>query len=145
MASRYFPLYNITAPVGPGKPNQADDVRLVRAIFTQLARVDSMQDWLSSIPPQASNMSVAAGFDDTLGQWILAFQKFYPRNIKADGIIDPLPSASSIALETSFKSGRVSTLAMMCNRLWRLDQRGYMRIGDEQRVPWVPDPNSWHI
>ena len=107
--------------------------------------VDSMQDWLSSIPPQASNMSVAAGFDDTLGQWILAFQKFYPRNIKADGIIDPLPSASSIALETSFKSGRVSTLAMMCNRLWRLDQRGYMRIGDQQRVPSGSGPNSWHI
>lgn len=103
-----------------------------------------MQDWLANVPPQASNMSVTSTFDNTLGQWILAFQKLYPRNLKADGIIDPLPNASSIALETSFKSGRISTLAMMCNRLWRLDQRSYLRIGDELRVPWVPDPNSWH-
>src|SRR5271170_2638158 len=130
MAARYFPLYNVSAPVGPGKPNLVDDVRLVRALFTQLARVESGQDWLGNVPPQASNMSVTSTFDDTLGQWILAFQKFFPRHLKLDGIIDPLPNASALSLETSFKSGRPSTLAMMCNRLWRFDQRGYMRIGD---------------
>jgi hypothetical protein len=144
MASRHFPLYNVSGSVGLGKPNRADDVQLVRAIFTQLARVEFGDNWLAKIPTQASNMLVTSAFDDTLGQWILAFQKFYAPTLKVDGIIDPLPNASSIALETNFKSGRISTLAMMCNRLWRLDQHSYMRIGDEQRVPWVPDPSSWH-
>jgi hypothetical protein len=144
MPSRHLPLYNISAPVGPGKSNLPDDVRLVRAIFTQLARVEFGDNWLAKIPQQASNMSVTNTFDDTLGQWILAFQKFYPTALKPDGIIDPLPNASPIALETNFKSGKISTLAMMCNRLWRIDQRSYLRIGDEQHVPWVPDPNSWH-
>jgi hypothetical protein len=107
-----------------------------------------MQDWLANVPPQASNMRVSDQFDDTLEQWILAIQQFYVKNlgghVKADGIIDPMPMASSIDLATTFKSGRISTLSVMCNRLWRLDQRASMRIGDEQRVPWVPDPNSWH-
>jgi hypothetical protein len=89
-------------------------------------------------------MSCTGTFDDTLGQGILAFQKFFPQFLKPDGLIDPLPSASALSLKTSFKSGRLSTLAMMCKRLWRIDQRSYMRIGNEQRVPWVPDPNSWH-
>ena len=142
MASRLFPLYNIDHPVGPGKPNRQDDVRLVQALFIEASRFD-VNDWLREVPPQSRSLATSGRFDETLAIWILTFQgwaakNFGRANFKVDGIIDPMPFASSIDVSATFKSGRHSTLGFLCNRVWRYDRNAYMRIGDAYHVPWIP-------
>ena len=144
MAKRFFPLYNIDQPVGPGKPNKHDDVRLVQALFIEVSRFDA-NDWLRDVPAQARSLTTSGLFDDTLKQWILAFQRWAVKNFgggdnfKADGIIDPMPMATTIDVSLRFKSGRHSTLAFLCNRLWRYNRNAYLRIGDDYHMTWVPE------
>jgi hypothetical protein len=71
----------------------------------------------------------------TLQRW--AVKGYGAANFKADGIIDPMP-IHSIAVSPKFSSGRISTLAFLCNRLWRYNRDVYLRIGDDYRVPWIP-------
>ena len=143
MAKRFFPIYNIDAPVGPGKTNRNDDVRLVQNLLIELSRF-AATDWVASIPPQQRTLSTTGRFDDLLELWIKSYQnwlvKGYGGNsvFMADGIIDPLPT-HSITANTSFNSGRIATLAMLCNQLWRYDHNVYMRIGEQDRLPWIPD------
>jgi hypothetical protein len=118
---------------------------LVQAIFIELTRFDS-NDWFQNVPAQSKVLATNGKFDDTLAKWIMAFQQFYAVNfagsvhIKTDGIIDPLPAASSINVAVTFKSGRTATLSLMCNRLWKWDKRAYLAIGDAYRIPWIPEP-----
>ena len=140
MPSRLFPLYNIDQPVGPGKPNKPDDVRLVQALLIEVSRFDA-HIWLQDVPAQARSLKTSGSFDDTLGQWIWALQRWAVKNFgnfKADGIIDPMRMTSTIDVSVQFKSGRNSTLGLLCNRLWRYNRNAYMRIGDDYRVPWIP-------
>jgi hypothetical protein len=142
MASRFFPLYNIDQPVGPGKPNRPDDVRLVQALFIEVSRFDA-NDWFKELPPGARSLATTGLFDDTLKQWIEVFQRWAAgnsgkRKFKTDGIVDPMPGPSSIAVSPTFASGRLSTLGFLCNRLWRFNRDAYLRIGDAYRIPWIP-------
>jgi hypothetical protein len=145
MPSRFFPIYNIDQPVGPGKANKPDDVRLVQALLVELSRFDRAL-WISQIPKEALVLATTGVFDGVLEQWILALQKWLVSNFggaanwKADGVIDPMPLVGSISTVAKFKSGRISTLSMICNRLWKYDRDAYVRIGDEYRVPWIPSP-----
>src|SRR5262249_29137603 len=75
MASRFFPLYNIDKPVGPGKPNLPDDVRLVQALFIEVSRFDAF-DWVQDIPPQSRTLTTSGVWDDNLKEWILALQRW---------------------------------------------------------------------
>jgi hypothetical protein len=143
MSSRLFPLYNIDQPVGPGKPNMPDDVRLVQALLIELSRFDGSL-WVQDVPAQTRSLATSGSFSDTLGQWILALQRWAVKNFgggsnfKADGIIHPMPMASTIDVSTHFKSGRISILSFVCNRLWKYNRDAYLRIGDDYRVPWIP-------
>ena len=143
MSKRFFHIYNIDAPVGPGKTNRNDDVRLVQNLLIELSRF-AANDWVASIPPQQRNLSTTGRFDDLLELWIKAYQNWLVKGFggssvfMADGIIDPLPT-HSITANTSFNSGRIATLAMLCNQLWRYDHNVYMRIGEQDRLPWIPD------
>jgi hypothetical protein len=142
MPSRFFPLYNIDQPIGPGQPNKRDDVRLVQALFIEVSRFD-VNDWFQEVPQQARSLKTSGVFDENLKQWILALQRWSVKSygsasFKADGIIHPMP-IQNIALTPHFKSGRISTLAFLCNRLWRWNRAAYLRIGDDYNVPWVPE------
>src|SRR5262245_11132922 len=147
MPSRFFPLYNIDQPIGPGMPNKLDDVLLVQALFIEVSRFDA-NDWLQDIPIDSRSLSTSGIFDDTLKQWIWAFQRWAVKRyggsfFKADGIIHPMPVASPIDLSVQFKSGRHSTLAFLCNRLWRHNRQAYLKIGDDYNVPWLPE--GWKL
>lgn len=141
MPVRFFPLYNIDQPVGPGQPNKTDDVRLVQALFIEVSRYDTI-DWLPDLPADSRTLATTGVFDDTLALWITTFQKWAVRtwgaaNFKADGVIDPM-LAMSIAVNPQFKGHHYSTLGYLCNRLWRWNRDAYLRIGDDYRIPWVP-------
>lgn len=140
MPSRYFPMYNIDQPVGPNKPNQPDDVRLIQALFIEIARFDA-KDWLANVPVENRMLTTSGLFDDTLRCWILEFQTWHKKAfglpVVDDGIIDPMP-IDSIAVSPHFKTGVISTLAFLCNRLWRWNRSVYLRIGDDYHVRWVP-------
>ena len=147
MPSRFFPLYNIDLPVGPRMPNKLDDVLLVQALFIEVSRFDA-NDWLRDIPTESWSLATSGIFDDTLKQWIWAFQRWELKNfpgapLKVDGIIHPMPKASPIDLSVHFKSGRISTLSLLCNRLWRHNRQAYLKIGDDYHVPWIPD--GWKL
>lgn len=142
MPSRFFPLYNLDKPVGAGKPNLPGDVRLVQALFIEVARFDA-HDWIQDLP-LASRTLIANGlWDDRLKEWILTFQRWCAKgyggdaNFKVDGIVDPMP-IESIAVSPRFASGRISILAFLCNRVWRWNRAAYLRIGDDYNVPWFP-------
>jgi len=143
MPSRFFPLYNIDQPVGPGKANKPDDVRLVQALLIELSRFDQ-NDWVALIPRGSLGLATTGTFDSTLETWILALQNFLVSNLggvklwKADGVIDPMPPAGPVSTSSRFQSGRFSTLAMICNRLWKRNRDAYLGIGDQYRVPWIP-------
>ena len=146
MASRFFPLYNIDRPVGRGKPNHTDDVRLVQALLIEVSRYD-VNDWIRQIPQDARTLATTGRFDDTLEQWILALQRWAAATygggrFKVDGIIDPMPGPTSIAASPQFASGRFSTLGLLCNRLFRYNRDAYLRIGDAYHIPWVPEPSD---
>src|ERR1700752_5123425 len=79
MSSRFFPLYNIDQAVGPGKPNMPDDVRLVQALLIELSRFDRSL-WVQDVPAQARSLATSGSFSDTLGQWILALQRWAVKN-----------------------------------------------------------------
>ena len=142
MASRFFPLYNIEQPVGPGKANLPDDVRLVQALFIEVSRFDAY-DWVQDIPAQFRTLTTSGMWDDNLKEWVLAFQRWSAKgfggdaNFKVDGIVDPMP-VESIAVSPRFPSRRISILAFLCNRVWRWNRDVYLRIGDDYKVPWVP-------
>lgn len=143
MAKRFFPIYNIDQPVGPGKSNRSDDVRLVQNLFIELSRF-AVTDWVSNIPVQQRNLSTTGRFDDQLELWIKAYQDWLVKgfggsaNFMSDGIIDPLPM-HTITADTNFNSGRIATLAMLCNQLWRYNHNIYLRIGEQDNLPWIPD------
>ncbi len=143
MPSRFFPIYNVDQPIGPGKPNKPDDVRLVQALLVELSRYDR-NDWFAGIPRDSVSLATTGVFDNVLGTWILTLQNWLVANFgggsvwKADGVIDPMPLVASISAVVKFKSGRYSTLFMICNRLWKFDRSAYLRIGDDYRVPWIP-------
>jgi hypothetical protein len=143
MAKRFFPLYNLDQPVGPGKPNLPDDVRLVQNLFIELSRFYA-NDWYKDIPPEQRGLSTTSRFDDQLESWIKTYQNWLvkgfggPASFRADGIIDPM-IVHSISLDVSFKSGRISTLAMLCNQLWRFDRNAYLRVGDLDNMKWFPE------
>lgn len=140
MPSRFFPIYNIDQPVGLNKANKPDDVRLIQALFIEIARYD-IKDWLANVPPDARTLTTSGIFDDTLGRWILEFQRWHKTafalRVVDDGIIDPMP-VESIAVSPHFQNGVLSTLAFLCNRLWRWNRNVYLRIGDDYNVPWFP-------
>jgi len=142
MATRFFPLYNIDQPVGPGKANIAADVRLVQALFIETSRFDA-GDWLVQVPAELRTLATTGSFDDKLKSWIITFQTWAAKGFggskvfKADGIVDPMPIAS-ISASPSFASGRISTLGFLCNRVWRYNRAAYMRIGDDYNIPWIP-------
>ena len=142
MATRFFPLYNIDQPVGPGKANIAADVRLVQALFIETSRFDA-GDWLAEVPANLRTLATTGTFDDKLKSWILAFQTWAARGFggskvfKVDGIVDPMP-ITSISAAPSFASGRISTLGFLCNRVWRYNRDAYLRIGDDYKIPWIP-------
>ena len=142
MPSRFFPLYNVDQPVGPGRTNKPDDVRLVQALLIELSRFEGA-DWFALVPQEKRGLATTGTFDSTLEAWILAFQNFLVSNLggvkywKADGVIDPMP-AGALSASSQFRSGRYSTLSMICNRLWKLNRDAYLRIGDDYRVPWIP-------
>ena len=146
MPSRFFPMYNIDQPVGPGKPNKADDVRLVQALLILMSRF--MPDVVTQLPVRARTLATTATFDDTLEQWILAYQRYAAKwfkgyaSVKVDGVIDPMPRDSPNNLTVHFKSGRLSTLAILCWDLWKSDRKAYLAIGDDYRIPWVPSPSA---
>ena len=143
MAKRFFPLYNIDQPVGPNKQNLPDDVLLIQNLFIELSRFYA-DDWMKNIPTSQRSLATSRQFDDTLANWIRVYQNWLvtgfggPSNFRADGIVDPMP-IHSIALDPNFTSGRISTLAMMCNQLWRFDHGAYMRIGDSYNIKWFPE------
>lgn len=142
MAVRFFPLYNIDQPVGPGRANRPDDVRLVQALMIEVSRFDA-NDWVADLPSANRTLSTSATFDDRLATWILTFQRWCVKgyggsNFKADGVVDPMPAMSSVAVRMNFASGRISTLGFLCNRLWRHNRQAYMKIGDDYGIPWVP-------
>ena len=142
MASRFFPLYNIDRPVGPGKPNLPADVRLLQALFIEVARFDA-RDWFQDLPVPSRSLTTSGFWDDKLGEWILAFQRWAFQGyggdavFKVDGVVDPMP-IESIAVSPRFVSRRISILAFLCNRVWRWNRAAYLRIGDDYNVPWVP-------
>ena len=102
--------------------------------------------WRVLLGPRAGRRGVGttSRFDDTLEAWIKAYQNWLvtgfggTSNFKADGIIDPMP-IHSITVDTNFASGRIATLSMMCNQLWRFDRAAYMRIGDQDNIKWFPE------
>ena len=140
MPSRYFPLYNIDSPVGPGKANRPEDVRLVQALMVEVSRFDAA-DWIVRIPAPQRNLSTSGRFDDTLKTWILALQTWAKTdvggNFLADGVVDPMP-VQEFYVSTHFKGGHLSILAYLCLRLWNHNRDAYLRIGDQYRVPWIP-------
>src|SRR5262245_6708736 len=142
MPSRFFPLYNIDKPVGPGKPNLFEDVRLVQALFIEVSRFDT-RDWVQDLPLPIRTLATTGLWDDKLKEWILTFQRWAFKgfggdaNFKVDGIVDPMP-IESIAASPRFASRRISILAFLCNRVWRWNRAVYLRIGDDYNVPWVP-------
>ena len=144
MAKRFFPLYNLDQPVGPGKPNLPDDVRLVQNLFIELSRFYANIDWHKDIPQDQRNLSTTSRFDDQLETWIKTYQNWLVKgfggtaNFRSDGVIDPMP-VHSIAVDVVFKSGRISTLSMMCNQLWRFDRNTYFRVGDGDNMKWFPE------
>lgn len=143
MPVRFFPLYNIDQPVGPGQPNKADDVRLVQALFIEVSRYETI-DWLPDLPADSRTLATTGVFDDTLALWIITFQRWAARmwgapNFKADGVVDPMPS-QTLAPTLKFKHGHISTMSYLCNRLWRWNRAAYLRIGDDYRIPWTPEP-----
>lgn len=143
MAKRFFPIYNIDTPVGPGKPNRVDDVRLVQNLLIELSRF-AVTDWVVNIPSERRNLASSGRFDDLLEFWIKAYQNWLVKGFggtavfKSDGIIDPLPIHNIVA-DTNFASGRIATLAMLCNQLWRYDHNIYLRIGEQDKLPWIPE------
>jgi hypothetical protein len=103
----------------------------------------STRRWLQHVPAQSRTFPTSGVWDDNLKEWILAFQRWAAKgyggdaNFKVDGIVDPMP-VESIAVSPRFKSGRISILAFLCNRVWRWNRDDYLRIGDDYKVPWVP-------
>lgn len=145
MARRFFPLYNVDQPVGPGKPNLPDDVRLVQNLFIELSRFYANKDWHKNIPQNLRDLSTTSSFDDKLETWIKTFQNWIVKDLgggtkfKSDGIIDPMP-IHEIVLDVHFRSGRLSTLSVLCNHLWRHDRDVYLHIGDHDNMKWFPRP-----
>lgn len=139
MAIRTLPMYDIQKPVGPGKPNLAEDVRLVQALLKALQAADDFL--LEGLPP----IAVIGLYTTDLGSAILQCQKkakaVGARNV-VDGYIDPLPSRSGLAgdWDSKFRSGVSSTLVFLCYRLFRFNREAYMKLGDTLNLKWTPDP-----
>lgn len=84
-------FFNIDSHVGPGKPNKADDVRLVQFCFKVLGT-----STLGSIPPALKSQMASVRTDGTCDSQtcstILEFQKWIKSSnpgTVADGIVSP--------------------------------------------------------
>jgi hypothetical protein len=141
MATRFFPIYNIDEAVGPRQPNRGDDVRLIQAIFIELSRFSGL-DWSQNLPARSRSLAMTGLFDTKLEQWIVEFQNAvvpaFASEFKSDGIIDPLLQAGNLSFGNDFKLGRHATLAFLCNHLWRCNPTAYMKIGEDNSIPWYP-------
>jgi hypothetical protein len=87
-----FFFWNLSYPVGPGKPNMLDDVELVRYGFNCMRHAQTAQ--LKPLVPDLINimakMRVYGSFDDDLHSVIIEYQKLTAR--MRDGCIMPSTS-----------------------------------------------------
>jgi hypothetical protein len=86
-------MYNVNNHVGPGKANQADDVRLVQLLLRELLQSPSVGP--SSVLPTPQ---VTGNFDHVTALWIYYQQlKYWEEHPKAvlDGIVSPARSLSA--------------------------------------------------
>ena len=143
MAKRFFPSITSTNPLVPESQTNTTMFAWSKPFSSKSAL--RRERLVRDVPAQARSLTTSGLFDDTLKQWILAFQRWAVKNFgggdnfKADGIIDPMPMATTIDVSLRFKSGRHSTLAFLCNRLWRYNRNAYLRIGDDYHMTWVPE------
>ena len=132
-------MYDLHKPVGPGKPNLADDVRLIQSLFRAMQGVNDFL--LEGIAP----IALTGVYSPELGAAILQCQKKAKqsggKNV-VDGFIDPLPSRSGQAgdWDRDFRNGVNSTLGFMCYRIFRFNREAYLKLGDMLNLKWTPDP-----
>jgi hypothetical protein len=132
-------MYNIAKAVGSFRPNQTEDVKLIQSLLKTLKQVgDPNLEGTGAI-------TVTGVFTPTLGQTILTYQKKCVSNgatMVMDGVVDPLPSKSGLEgdWDKTYGSGAMSTLSVLCYRLFRKSPNLYFKIGEELNLPWKPDP-----
>lgn len=121
--------YNVSAHVGPNRPNGADDVMLVQFFLAEL------------LPKRRTNRGVVGGlavpavtgkFDSTTAYWIFEVQ-FQKQGVQAgaeiDGIVSPIARASLNYSETA--QWTIGTL----NTLFAKDfPERYERLHEEPRL-----------
>lgn len=139
MAHRFLPMYDISGAVGESKPNVAGDVRLIQALFLELAAVgDPFLEGCTPVPETGL-------YTPQLGALIRDYQTSLNQDyfqFSVDGIIDPMPSHSHRVgdWDTKFAGGADSTLVAMNYRMFRIDARRHLALGDRLQLPWKPDP-----
>ncbi len=101
MAYMIPPMYNTEKPVGARDPNQPDDVKLVRALLSEVGKTGT---WAPT-----HSLEVHGRWDSVLGQWILAFQRRLPALVN-DSRIHPMPIKAMLDISSRFRSGVGSTL-----------------------------------
>ncbi len=136
MAHRHPPVWNVGAPVGLRKPNQPDDVRLVRRLLIALAAAGA------AFTPPPVPLSPDGPFDATLDSWIRAFQtglaRKSPGSFVVDGIVSPMPSPVGPDWTAKFPSGALSTLAGMNISLRQRNKTVHSQIGAGLREKLSP-------
>lgn len=140
MALRTLPMYDIEKPVGPGKPNLPDDVRLIQSLFMHCQAVNDV------VMAGTPKITVTGFYSDDLGAAILQFQKTLRQSENGwavDGFVSPLPksrSGLSGDWDYSFRNGVRSVLVLLNYRLFRINRDTYFKVGDSLNLKWVPDP-----
>lgn len=109
MAYMIMPVYNIDQPVGQGKPNLAEDVKLVQTMLNAVMRGRPRTP--ASLPPLPED----GRFSPAVTAWILEFQRTTNSHnsrslLREDGIVHPMPVNDSRDWGTTFASGRTSTM-----------------------------------
>jgi hypothetical protein len=127
MASAHIPMWDIDAPVGKGKPNNMDDVRLVQAML--VAIVASTNRGATS----QFMISATGKFDDRMEQVIKAFQesmnKKHPGKYPSTGVVLPIHAPDHVDWMLKSPNGGNSTMAALNFALRALSKDTHQGIG----------------
>ncbi len=127
MGYMIMPVYNTDQPVGQGEINQAEDVKLIQALLSELTHATG-GTWGPTTP-----LAMNGQFDSNTRDWILAFQRRMnsanPGALVEDGKVHPMRVQGSRDWSTKFASGRTSTLWAMNDMLRRKARNAHQQLG----------------
>ena len=127
MAYKTIPIYNLDAPVGPGKPNRPDDVKLVQCLLRLVWKKIDNSAVLSPI-------KVTGQFDQATATGVVAFQTYVSqvKNVRRDDVIDPMPAKrGGVDFETVAPNGHLYTIYYLNIMARKTNQMGHENAGRE--------------